>query len=99
MRTGRRPKARMALDFLRTAADSSATWSGGTRSSRLRLRARRRRLASGQARMHLREARLYLESAARQGMRAQLRVVGASDSLSNGKAKADAIVAANAIGT
>ena len=49
--------------------------------------------------MCLREARLYLESAAGQGMRAQVRVVGASDSLSNGQAKADAIVAANAIGT
>ena len=89
----------MAPDFLRTAADSCATWSGGTGSSRLRLRARRRRFASGQASMDSREARLYLESAARQGMRAQLRVVGTSDSLSNRQAKADAIVAANAIGT
>ena len=49
--------------------------------------------------MDLREARLYLESAARPGMGAQLRVVGISDSLSNGQAKANAIVAANAIGT
>ena len=55
--------------------------------------------AGGLIRADLREEGLYLESAAGQGMRAQLPVVGTSDSLSNGQAKAHAIVAANAIGT